>query len=216
MKKISIYNNKGGVAKTTSVINIAYSLHKADKKVLVVDCDTQKNCINFLFSEELKDKIFSTNYNNINVMTYNDYRHIADEALSNYDYVLFDLPPTFSDEVREIINLSDKVYVPIMPRMFELSGLKNITSCCGSKLGGIFVTMYEKDDEPIVEKLKTMLGSTFISTVIPYSKTVKKSQREKIAIEEYFCKYVPKVFASAWGIVKAYDAITNVIVGGTK
>lgn len=43
-KKIGIFNNKGGVAKTTSVINLAYSFQKKDKNVLVVDCDTQENC----------------------------------------------------------------------------------------------------------------------------------------------------------------------------
>ena len=42
--RIGIFNNKGGVAKTTSVINIAHVLHKNNIKVLVVDCDTQENC----------------------------------------------------------------------------------------------------------------------------------------------------------------------------
>ena len=45
--KIGIFNNKGGVAKTTSVINLAYCIQKRDKNVLVVDCDTQENCFSF-------------------------------------------------------------------------------------------------------------------------------------------------------------------------
>ena len=44
VKKIGIYNNKGGVAKTTSVINLAYAFAKKGKRVLVVDCDYQENC----------------------------------------------------------------------------------------------------------------------------------------------------------------------------
>ena len=52
MKKICIYNNKGGVAKTTSVINVAYALHKAGKKVLVVDCDMQQNSYNFFLKNK--------------------------------------------------------------------------------------------------------------------------------------------------------------------
>ena len=43
MKSIAFYNNKGGVGKTTSVINIAYQL-ATDKKILVVDMDGQANC----------------------------------------------------------------------------------------------------------------------------------------------------------------------------
>lgn len=40
MKVITFYNNKGGVAKTTCVFNMAYKL-SIDNKVLVIDCDPQ-------------------------------------------------------------------------------------------------------------------------------------------------------------------------------
>ena len=38
---ISLINLKGGVSKTTSVINLAYSLSLMDKKILIVDTDSQ-------------------------------------------------------------------------------------------------------------------------------------------------------------------------------
>ena len=43
MKIISIINQKGGIGKTTSAINIAYSTTSLNKKTLLIDIDSQEN-----------------------------------------------------------------------------------------------------------------------------------------------------------------------------
>jgi chromosome partitioning protein len=43
MKIIAVYHNKGGVGKTTTVVNLAAAISKKGKRVLVIDLDSQAN-----------------------------------------------------------------------------------------------------------------------------------------------------------------------------
>lgn len=56
-KILSLYNNKGGVAKTTTLFNLAVLASQEGKKVLLVDCDPQCNCTELFFcsSEKFDD-----------------------------------------------------------------------------------------------------------------------------------------------------------------
>ena len=47
MKTIAIMNNKGGVGKTVTAINLAEILHRVGKRVVLVDCDGQMNLTRF-------------------------------------------------------------------------------------------------------------------------------------------------------------------------
>lgn len=217
-KKIGIFNNKGGVAKTTSVINLAYSFQKKDKNVLVVDCDTQENCFSFFMTGRNSNSILPTDYERISHTTWERYSALTEKEKSGFDYILFDLPPTVSDEVRLIIRNFDVVYVPTILGEFEISGLKRVTEEIhkqGVKLGGVFVTMYQQqNDAEIIEEFRKILQDRLMKTVIPYSKTVRESQKAGLPIEAYFIeKNVPQT-KNAWKIVNAYESLADEIIGG--
>ena len=56
-KRISIFNHKGGVGKTTLTLNLAATLAMSGRRVLLVDADPQCNLTSYLVSDEVVDDL---------------------------------------------------------------------------------------------------------------------------------------------------------------
>lgn len=61
MKKIAIFNHKGGVSKTTTTFNIGWRLARANKKVLLVDADSQCNLTQYFLGITKFNEFYETN-----------------------------------------------------------------------------------------------------------------------------------------------------------
>lgn len=186
MKTLAFYNNKGGCAKTTTAINVAYALSKAGRKILVVDCDSQHNAHGF-FAKEQNGEIQSTRYENIDIAIW------SGELLGaeRYDFIILDLPPAMNDYVREILARCDYVFVPMEVGTFSIQGMTAVTDAiaeAGVGFGGCFAAKFDKSntsDLNLLELIEQNLGDRAMRSRIPYSKVIKNSINYRLTAFEY-------------------------------
>lgn len=208
-KIITIANQKGGIAKTTTSLALAIGLKEKGKKTLLVDFDPQCNATDNMRAEtkdratlydilcaecdaieavqhtELGDIIASDKLLSSadRRLTDTGYEYIFSEAIEklkvDYDYIILDTPPAFGALMLNALYASDGVIVPINSDRFALAGLAELNNTINK------VRKYGHKDLKIYGLL-----------LCKYNPRLKKSKMLESSIEDICNMLNTKVFST--------------------
>jgi chromosome partitioning protein len=114
---ISFVNQKGGVGKTTSAINVAASLKRRNFKVLFIDADPQGSASHWQAVE-------SNNAFEILHLPKPISKSDIEELSQKCDYLVIDAPPAIGDITKSILAVTDLSIVPLSPSSLDVWSCK--------------------------------------------------------------------------------------------
>lgn len=180
MKTISIFNQKGGVGKTTSVVNLAVSLSRLNKKVLVIDFDPQANTTTGLGFDknELEKSIYKMFYDEGD--NYKDYILKSEEG----PYLIASENSLSGLEV-ELVSLDEEERLKMLSQIIEeiKKDFDIILIDCPPSLGLLSLNALVASDSIIIPIQTEYYALEGVSELLKTYQTIKESIKEDLEIE---------------------------------
>lgn len=180
MKTISIFNQKGGVGKTTSIVNLAVSLSKLNKKVLVIDFDPQANTTTGLGFDknELEKSIYKMFYDEGD--NYKDYILKSEEG----PYLIASENSLSGLEV-ELVSLDEEERLKMLSQIIEelKKDFDIILIDCPPSLGLLSLNALVASDSIIIPIQTEYYALEGVSELLKTYQTIKESIKEDLEIE---------------------------------
>ena len=201
-KIIAIINQKGGVGKSTTAINLAAALGEKNKQVLLVDLDPQGNATSGLGID--KGQIKSDVYEGLDVLPAtinlagaevelvseiareNRLKNALGKLRGKYDYIFIDCPPSLGLLTVNALVAADKLLIPIQCEFYALEGVTKLLDSMnrvknllnpGLSIFGVVLTMFDVRttlSKQVAGEVENHFGKIVFKSRIP--RTVKLSE----------------------------------------
>jgi chromosome partitioning protein len=192
-KILAIGNQKGGVGKTTTAINLAACLALDGLKILLVDCDPQANATSGLGIQRDENRhsiydvlmgdadaaqiLLPTEIGNLTLLPGS--KNLTGEVQKAFDLVVLDCPPALDLLTLNALAAADSLIVPMQAEYFALEGISELVSTLERIRGavnprliieGVLLTMYDDRTnlaQQVTDTLREYFKDRLFRTVIP-------------------------------------------------